>query len=68
MIVDIVGGPELPMFLDRLAPNGRLVLAGAVAGFPPNDFGMSLGPCVPAIALVRDIQSRDCWPLELSRQ
>ncbi|MGW7680827.1 zinc-binding dehydrogenase [Kribbella sp. NPDC054772] len=42
VIVDIVGGPELPMFLERLAPNGRLVLVGAVAGFPPNDFGMSL--------------------------
>ncbi|MFF2053953.1 zinc-dependent alcohol dehydrogenase family protein [Leifsonia sp. NPDC058194] len=39
VIVDIVGGDDLPGFLDRLAPNGRLVLVGAVAGFPPADFG-----------------------------
>lgn len=42
VIIDIVGGQQLPAFLDRLAPNGRLVLVGAVAGFPPPDFGMSL--------------------------
>jgi NADPH2:quinone reductase len=42
VIVDIIGGPGLPTFLDRLAPNGRLILVGAVAGFPPADFGMSL--------------------------
>jgi NADPH2:quinone reductase len=42
VIIDIIGGPELSTFLDRLAPNGRLVLVGAVAGFPPADFGMSL--------------------------
>lgn len=42
VILDIVGGPEVPAFLDRLAPNGRLVLVGAVAGYPPADFGMTL--------------------------
>lgn len=42
VIVDIVGGADLPAFLDRLAPNGRLVLVGAVAGFPPADFGAHL--------------------------
>jgi NADPH:quinone reductase-like Zn-dependent oxidoreductase len=42
VIVDIVGGPDVPAFLDRLAPNGRFVLVGAVAGFPPSDFGMSI--------------------------
>jgi NADPH:quinone reductase-like Zn-dependent oxidoreductase len=39
VIVDIVGGPDTAEFVDRLAPNGRLVLVGAVAGFPPADFG-----------------------------
>jgi NADPH2:quinone reductase len=42
VVIDIVGGPDMPVFLDRLAPNGRLVLIGAVAGFPPADFGMAL--------------------------
>ncbi|MFK3670068.1 zinc-dependent alcohol dehydrogenase family protein [Leifsonia aquatica] len=42
VIIDIVGGADLPGFLDRLAPNGRLVLVGAVAGFPPADFGAHL--------------------------
>jgi NADPH:quinone reductase-like Zn-dependent oxidoreductase len=37
VVVDIVGGADLPDFLDRLAPNGRLVLVGAVAGMPPAD-------------------------------
>ncbi|GAA2751249.1 zinc-binding dehydrogenase [Amnibacterium kyonggiense] len=42
VIIDIVGGSALPGFLDRLAPNGRLVLVGAVAGYPPADFSTSL--------------------------
>lgn len=42
VIVDIVGGDGMPAFIDRLAPNGRLVLVGAVAGFPPADFGVRL--------------------------
>jgi NADPH2:quinone reductase len=39
VIVDIVGGEALPAFVDKLAPNGRLVMVGAVAGFPAGDFG-----------------------------
>lgn len=42
VVVDVVGGPGLPSFLDRLAPNGRLVAVGMVAGLPPADFGMRL--------------------------
>lgn len=42
VIIDIVGGTGLPAFIDRLAPNGRLVLAGVVAGLPPADFGTRL--------------------------
>jgi NADPH:quinone reductase len=42
VIVDIAGGSAVPDFIDRLAPNGRLVLVGAVSGFPPADFGMRL--------------------------
>ena len=42
VIIDIVGGPQVPSFIDRLAPNGRLVLVGAVGGYPPADFGMRL--------------------------
>lgn len=42
VVLDIVGGPDVPVFLDRLAPNGRYVLVGAVAGYPPADFGMTL--------------------------
>lgn len=39
VIIDIVGGNDVPAFIDRLAPNGRMVLVGAVAGFPPAGFG-----------------------------
>jgi NADPH:quinone reductase-like Zn-dependent oxidoreductase len=42
VIVDVVGGAGVPSFLDRLAPNGRMVAVGMVAGLPPADFGMSL--------------------------
>lgn len=42
VIIDIVGGSDLPAFVDRLAPNGRLVLVGMVAGPPPADFGLRL--------------------------
>jgi NADPH2:quinone reductase len=42
VIVDIVGGRGLPDFIDRLAPNGRMVIVGAVAGMPPADFGIRL--------------------------
>ncbi|WP_284293550.1 zinc-binding dehydrogenase [Luteimicrobium album] len=42
VIVDVVGGAGVPAFIDRLAPNGRMVVVGAVAGMPPEDFGMRL--------------------------
>jgi NADPH2:quinone reductase len=42
VIIDIVGGAAIPAFVDRLAPNGRMVVAGVVAGLPPADFGMRL--------------------------
>lgn len=42
VVIDVVGGPAMPAFIDRLAPNGRLVLVGAVAGMPPADFGAHL--------------------------
>ncbi|WP_213004351.1 zinc-binding dehydrogenase [Paractinoplanes toevensis] len=41
VILDIVGGPGLPAFVDRLADNGRLVSVGVVGGYPPADFGMA---------------------------
>ncbi|MGZ0153478.1 zinc-binding dehydrogenase [Kribbella sp. WER1] len=37
VIIDVVGGPDVPAFLDRLAPNGRYVAVGAIAGPPPAD-------------------------------
>ena len=42
MIIDIVAGDALPTFIERLAPNGRLVLVGIVGGTPPQDFGTTL--------------------------
>lgn len=42
VIVDVIGGPEVPAFVDRLAPNGRMVVAGMVAGPIPVDFGTRL--------------------------
>ncbi|WP_055587818.1 zinc-binding dehydrogenase [Streptacidiphilus griseoplanus] len=39
VIIDIVAGQDMPSFLDRLNPNGRMVAVGAVAGQPPADFG-----------------------------
>ncbi|MCI0157100.1 zinc-binding dehydrogenase [Leifsonia shinshuensis] len=42
VIVDIVGGPDMPSFIDLLRPNGRYLLVGAVAGYPPPDFGQVL--------------------------
>lgn len=38
----VVAGPDMPTFLDRLNPNGRLVAVGAVGGQPPADFGTRL--------------------------
>jgi len=42
VILDVIGGPEVPAFVDRLAPNGRMVVAGMVAGPIPVDFGARL--------------------------
>jgi len=42
VIIDIVGGPGLPSFIQRLAPNGRLVAVGVVGGYPPADFGTAI--------------------------
>jgi NADPH:quinone reductase len=42
VIIDIVGGPDLPAFFAKLNPNGRMVTVGVVAGEPPPDFGMKM--------------------------
>jgi NADPH:quinone reductase len=42
VIIDVVAGPDLPNFIDRLNPNGRLVIVGAVGGQPPPGFGAKL--------------------------
>lgn len=42
VIIDIVAGPDMPSFLARLNPNGRMVAVGIVAGYPPADFGMKV--------------------------
>ena len=42
VIIDVVAGPHMPAFLDRLKPNGRMVAVGIVGGRPPADFGMKL--------------------------
>lgn len=42
VVLDVVGGADVPAFLDRLSPNGRYVLVGAVAGFPPEDLAAPL--------------------------
>ncbi|MFE3521480.1 zinc-binding dehydrogenase [Streptomyces sp. NPDC059161] len=39
VIIDVVAGEHLPSFFERLNPNGRMVVVGAVAGRPPADFG-----------------------------
>jgi NADPH:quinone reductase-like Zn-dependent oxidoreductase len=42
VVIDVVGGPQLPLFLDKLNSNGRYVAVGVVGGQPPADFGMRL--------------------------
>jgi NADPH:quinone reductase-like Zn-dependent oxidoreductase len=37
-----VAGEDMPLFFDRLNPNGRMVAVGAVAGQPPVDFGTKI--------------------------
>ncbi|MFI6170427.1 zinc-binding dehydrogenase [Nocardia sp. NPDC051052] len=38
VIIDIVAGADLPSFFTKLAPNGRMVAVGVMAGVPPADF------------------------------
>ena len=42
VIIDVAAGPDMPSFLARLNPNGRMVAVGIVAGHPPADFGMKM--------------------------
>ncbi|MFJ6619642.1 zinc-binding dehydrogenase [Kitasatospora sp. NPDC091335] len=42
VVIDVVAGAQLPVFVDRLNPNGRYVAVGVVGGPPPADFGMRL--------------------------
>ncbi|GAA1288328.1 oxidoreductase [Planotetraspora silvatica] len=42
VIIDVVAGEDMPSFFDRLNPNGRLVVVGAVGGQPRADFGTRL--------------------------
>ncbi|MCS0637001.1 zinc-binding dehydrogenase [Streptomyces sp. LP05-1] len=42
VVIDVVGGPGLSLFLDRLNPNGRYMAVGVVGGQPPADFGTRL--------------------------
>jgi NADPH2:quinone reductase len=42
VIIDIVAGADMPAFFARLNPNGRMVVVGVVAGYPPADFGMTM--------------------------
>lgn len=42
VVIDVVAGPELPLFLGKLNSNGRYVAVGVVGGQPPTDFGMRL--------------------------
>lgn len=42
VIIDVVAGADLPAFLGKLRPNGRLVAVGAVAGPPPAELAATL--------------------------
>ncbi|WP_040831488.1 zinc-binding dehydrogenase [Nocardia jiangxiensis] len=42
VIIDIIAGPDLPTFFDKLEPNGRMVAVGAMGGWPPVDFGKEM--------------------------
>lgn len=42
VVIDVIGGAGLPSFLERLAPNGRMVAVGIVGGNPPADFGTAI--------------------------
>ncbi|WP_030622673.1 zinc-dependent alcohol dehydrogenase family protein [Streptomyces sclerotialus] len=42
VVIDVVAGPQLSPFLDKLNSNGRYVAVGLVGGQPPADFGVRL--------------------------
>jgi NADPH2:quinone reductase len=42
IIMDIVAGADMPSFFAKLNPNGRMVVVGLVAGYPPADFGTQM--------------------------
>lgn len=42
VVIDVVAGPDLPSFFTVLAPNGRMVVVGVMAGMPPADFGAAM--------------------------
>jgi NADPH:quinone reductase-like Zn-dependent oxidoreductase len=42
VVIDVVAGPGLPLFLDKMNANGRYVAVGLVGGQPPADFGLRL--------------------------
>jgi NADPH:quinone reductase len=42
VIIDVVAGADLPSFVNKLNPNGRMVIVGVVGGQPPSDFGMTV--------------------------
>ncbi|WP_350275498.1 zinc-binding dehydrogenase [Kribbella sp. HUAS MG21] len=42
VIIDVVSGPDLPYFLGKLRPNGRLVAVGAVGGPPPAELAAAM--------------------------
>ncbi|MFD6454677.1 zinc-binding dehydrogenase [Nocardia sp. NPDC060220] len=42
VIIDIAAGADLPSFLTKLEPNGRMVVVGVMAGMPPADFGLEM--------------------------
>jgi NADPH:quinone reductase len=42
VIIDVVAGADLPSFVSKLNPNGRMVIVGVVGGQPPSDFGMTV--------------------------
>jgi NADPH:quinone reductase-like Zn-dependent oxidoreductase len=42
VIIDVVGGVDMPSFFSRLNASGRMVAVGVVAGYPPADFGLEL--------------------------
>lgn len=43
-MIDVVGGSQVPVFLDRLNDNGRYVAVGVVGGQPPAPFGSGTVP------------------------